>query len=274
MKIQCDWCGNWINDYDEVCPSCLGVNRHYNRQSDSVPKTIEELKAWAQAKNLPLADMRTYIGEDFRGAKAFGIYKDEATGTFVVYKNKADGSRVVRYQGSDEAYAVNELYQKMKERVVDQKSHQAAAPHRTPQKSAPTGKKGSGPRDTLSIPAIVITVLIVILVGFLTIKFDSHPSTGYYTYDNNTYYYYSGNWYEWQNNSWEEATTSSWMEDNYSDYYDSSSYDSDASYDDFKDSSYYDENSNSDDSWDSDWDSDWGSDDSWDNSWDDWDSDW
>ena len=87
------------------------------RQSDKVPKTIEELKAWAKAMNLPLADMRTFIGEDYRGPKAFGIYKDPDDGTFVVYKNKADGSRAVRYKGSDEAYAVNELYMKMKERV-------------------------------------------------------------------------------------------------------------------------------------------------------------
>ena len=74
--------------------------------------------------NLPLEEMRTFIGEDYKGAKAFGIYKDETDGTFVVYKNKEDGTRAVRYKGSDEAYAVNELYQKMKERVATQKAHQ------------------------------------------------------------------------------------------------------------------------------------------------------
>ena len=74
--------------------------------------------------NLPLEEMRTFIGEDYKGAKAFGIYKDETDGTFVVYKNKEDGTRAVRYKGSDEAYAVNELYQKMKERVAVQKAHQ------------------------------------------------------------------------------------------------------------------------------------------------------
>ena len=127
MKIKCDWCGSWINDFDQVCPNCGGVNNNYNRHANGVPQTIEELKAWAKEMNLPLEEMRTFIGEDYKGAKAFGIYKDETDGTFVVYKNKEDGTRAVRYKGSDEAYAVNELYQKMKERVAVQKAHQQPA---------------------------------------------------------------------------------------------------------------------------------------------------
>ena len=103
VKIKCDYCDSWINDFDETCPNCGATNSHYVRQSDKVPKTIEELKAWAKAMNLPLAYMRTFIGEDYRGPKAFGIYKDPDDGTFVVYKNKADGSRAVRYKGGDEA---------------------------------------------------------------------------------------------------------------------------------------------------------------------------
>ena len=105
MKIKCDWCGSWINDFDQVCPNCGGVNNNYNRHANGVPQTIEELKAWAKEMNLPLQDMRTFIGEDYKGAKAFGIYKDETDGTFVVYKNKEDGTRAVRYKGTDEAYA-------------------------------------------------------------------------------------------------------------------------------------------------------------------------
>ncbi len=100
MKIKCDWCGSWINDFDQVCPNCGGVNNNYNRHANGVPQTIEELKAWAKEMNLPLQDMRTFIGEDYKGAKAFGIYKDETDGTFVVYKNKEDGTRAVRYKGN------------------------------------------------------------------------------------------------------------------------------------------------------------------------------
>lgn len=81
------------------------------------PKTIDELRMWAEDNNLPLDDMRTYIGTDYRGAKAYGIYEDKETGKFIVYKNKADGTRSVRYEGYDQAYAVNELYMKMQERI-------------------------------------------------------------------------------------------------------------------------------------------------------------
>ena len=53
-----------------------------------------------------------FIGKDIKEPKAFGIYKNSA-GDFVVYKNKSNGERVIRYQGTDEGYAVNELYQRL-----------------------------------------------------------------------------------------------------------------------------------------------------------------
>ena len=94
MKIKCDWCGSWINDFDQVCPNCGGVNNNYNRHANGVPQTIEELKAWAKEMNLPLQDMRTFIGEDYKGAKAFGIYKAETDGTFVVNKKRARSKKI------------------------------------------------------------------------------------------------------------------------------------------------------------------------------------
>ena len=63
--------------------------------------------------------MHVHIGEDYKEPKAFGIYRDAASGHFVVYKNKADGQRAVRYEGMDEAYAVNELYQKIRSMVAN-----------------------------------------------------------------------------------------------------------------------------------------------------------
>ena len=63
-----------------------------------------------------------FIGIDYRQPRAFGIY--QAGNEFIVYKNKADGTRAVRYQGTDEAYAVNELYLKLKDEILNQKAHQ------------------------------------------------------------------------------------------------------------------------------------------------------
>ena len=63
---------------------------------------------------------RFFIGKDTRAPRAFGIY--EANGEFIVYKNKSDGSRAIRYKGTDEAYAVNELYMRLKEEILNQKN--------------------------------------------------------------------------------------------------------------------------------------------------------
>ena len=125
MKVKCEYCGNFIPDTEEICPVCGAPNEHMVRSGDGIPKTIEELKAYAISKGLPLEQMRFFIGEDIREPKAFGIYQDVG-GDFIVYKNKSNGERVVRYRGSDEAYAVNELYQKLRSEVTDQKAKIAA----------------------------------------------------------------------------------------------------------------------------------------------------
>ncbi len=280
MKIKCDWCGSWINDFDQVCPNCGGVNNNYNRHANGVPQTIEELKVWAKEMNLPLEEMRTFIGEDYTGAKAFGIYKDETDGTFVVYKNKEDGTRAVRYKGSDEAYAVNELYQKMKERVAVQKAHQqpkVAKPASGASVSAQQRQSGKNLSKALFPICLITIVAIIILSVVFALIGESGPDTGYYTYGDRSYYYY-GDWYEWENDSWQYAPYESWMDSDYESYYDSYSYDSGADYEDFEDSPYYtpyDDSSDDDDSWDDDsWDSGWDSGDSWDSGYDDWGSDW
>ena len=87
-------------------------------------KIIEELKQWYEDRKIPPERVtRFFIGSNYKGAKAFGIYKDEVTDKCVVYKNKADGSRSIRYEGMDEAYAVNELYKKLKSEIYNQKSN-------------------------------------------------------------------------------------------------------------------------------------------------------
>ena len=83
-------------------------------------KIIEELKQWYEDRKIPPERVtRFFIGSNYKGAKAFGIYKDEVTDKCVVYKNKADGSRSIRYEGMDEAYAVNELYKKLKSEIYN-----------------------------------------------------------------------------------------------------------------------------------------------------------
>lgn len=120
MKIKCDYCGNYIDDTKEKCPECGSVNKNVKRVANGVPTTMEELERFANEKGLPLRKMRFFIGEDFRGPRAYGIYKDIMSGDYIVYKNHSDSSRGIRYKGPDEAYAVNELYQKLKAEAGNQ----------------------------------------------------------------------------------------------------------------------------------------------------------
>ena len=46
--------------------------------------------------------------------------------TIIVYKNKSDGSRAIRYQGLDEAYAVNEIYLKLQVEMQKQEARKIA----------------------------------------------------------------------------------------------------------------------------------------------------
>ena len=113
MSIHvCDQCGKPIPDDATVCPHC-GATQVEDIRLTKIPEAIEELQAFCAMHKMPLDAMRFFIGEDFKGAKAFGIYKD-ANGDCVVYKNKADGSRAVRYKGPDEKHAVREIYEKLK----------------------------------------------------------------------------------------------------------------------------------------------------------------
>ena len=303
MKIKCSWCGSWINDFDEVCPNCGGTNENFRRQGTGVPQTVEELKEWAKKHNLPLRQMRTYIGENYTGAKAFGIYKDEASGNFVVYKNKADGTRSVRYEGPDEAYAVNELYLKMKERVAEQKSHQEAAGRKAGVSKGPvylnTGnpvgyenrrslpKRGSRVGKTLKHILLIYLImgLCITALYFYMSALGRSPSTGYYNYNGNMYYWQNTTdaWYiyNYDATQWDKCYDNlDYLYDNYDDYRIASYSYGDYDVTDFTESGYYVETpsySNDNDSgWDYDWDDDydWNDDYDWDDSWDDWDSDW
>lgn len=183
MKIKCEYCGSFISDSDERCTSCGATNNNLKRNANNVPETIEQLKQWYIEHNLPDENItRFFIGKNYTEPKAFGIYKDEDTQNFIVYKNKSDGKRAVRYEGKDEKYAVNELYQKLKEEIINQKNN-----------SKNTERK----KTTIKIETIItlMIIFIVIMVIIATVIANNRPSKGYYKYNDNYYYYQSGTWY-------------------------------------------------------------------------------
>jgi hypothetical protein len=119
MKVNCDYCGNYMETTDESCPHCGAKNTHIAGHYSKDPTTIEELKAYCLEHKIPYEKLHVHIGENYTQPKAFGIYKDAVSGNIVVYKNKADGERAIRYEGKDEAYAVHELYLKIRSMLAD-----------------------------------------------------------------------------------------------------------------------------------------------------------
>ena len=265
MKIKCEYCNNYIDETEEKCPSCGSPNKDYKRVGNQVPTTIAELEKWYQDHNLPPYETtRFFIGIDYPDPKAFGIYKDTNTGNFVVYKNKDTGERKIRYEGKDEKYAVNELYTKLKEEILNQKELNSN------RKTKPI-KVGS--LLGLIFGGIFISCIpfIILLIVFLI---PSGPSRGYYNINNQEYYYVSGDWYVYDND-WVYTSQPNYTGD-IDDYYDGYSYSGSELYSDITTSSVYDESWESSSSSSDDWDSDssWDSSDSWDSGSTDWGSDW
>ena len=275
MSVQCEYCGGIYDAAEKNCPSCGARNPNPVTETPKPqtsgrtgkPTTIQELKDFCQSKGMPLEKMRFFIGEDYKAPRAFGIFQDES-GQFVVYKNKADGSRAIRYQGPDEAYAVNELYQKLRSEIALRNGNSSGSSRSV------YGKRQSGKARTFKGSLLIICLAIfVIMTVFNLIRGSSGPRRGYYQYNNDWYYYQNNAWYLFNTvtNDWGYATPSSDLQEHYNDYWDSSSYNSDYGVSDFSQSDYYAPSSSSYDDDDDDWDSDW---DSWDSGDTDWDSDW
>ena len=148
----------------EQCPYCGASNNSIKRTADGTPKTIAELAKWYEDRHLPPYEItRFFIGIDYRQPRAFGIYQDE--NEFIVYKNKADGTRAVRYQGTDEAYAVNELYLKLKDEILNQKAHQQN--HTNEDFAQETKKMFSDTFSSKNVNEYIIKPSIAMVIGIV-----------------------------------------------------------------------------------------------------------
>lgn len=285
MQVKCEYCGSYINDTDKFCNNCGAVNDNLKRSTDGTPKTIAELQKWYKDRNLPPKETtRFFIGENYKGAKAFGIYESE--GKFIVYKNKADGTRAVRYEGPDEAYAVNEIYLKLKSEILNQKAHNI----NNNKRGNSSSKSGSfldrmfgGICNFLGIGAFVIGAFMAIASIFISVTdwIRNKPYAGkYYTYNDEIYYcndYVYDDWYLYDYSSRDYVPVSIPEEiyNNISDYRydDSEEWDENIEYFEDTEMGQYVESSNESSS-SSDSDYSWDSSDSWDSDSSDWDSDW
>lgn len=295
MKVQCEYCNSWIDDTDEKCPNCGGVNKAYKRTTDQTPKTIEELKQWYVNHHLPPEETtRFFIGRNYQQPRAFGIYQNEK-GEFIVYKNKDNGQRAIRYQGTDEAYAVNELYMKLKEEILNQKRNSQLRKNGSSKSQGAVGKVKKAADQAFTVASYIIcgaAVVIAIATWISSCSLVANRHEGYYKVDDKMLYHYYNTWYEYEDYGYDtvdDTLTGGWVEsdedyDQYQDIWDynlGENYDSSSDWDygveRFTDSSTYDQayedhHSSSSDSSDSSYD--WSSSDSWDSGSSDWGSDW
>ena len=274
MQRKCEYCGVAYEDSLPACPQCGAPNKYRRATGIEVPKTIEELAAWYAEKNLPPEEVtRFFIGKDVREPKAFGIYKKGED--FIVYKNKASGERAERYRGTDEAYAVNELYMKLKEEILTQKDKQINVQNKSrysyPGGYKPSKKKGNPMRKII---LIIFAIIFIpgIFGGVLSVLLADN---GYYKINGNTYYSDYDDWYIWEADGWYRTYKPEIIGD-YDDY--QIEYEDGADYEDFSDSPHYVDDDWVEDDWDTDdWDDsdyDWDNDYDWDSDYSDWDSDW
>ena len=278
-----------------------------SKQASKQPLTIEELRQWYIDRHLPPENVtRFFIGKNIREPKAFGIYKD-ANGNFVVYKNKANGERAVRYQGRDEAFAVGELLNRLKEEILRRKS-KSAVPSTgngsdaaylqhghdgSSQRSAATSTSNSSAIENLRDGCILGAgnlrdgcstggsrkgcflggIIAAVLALFIGIFGNSVPN-GYYQYNDNYYYHLGSAWYIYNALTSEWAPTASldeWITEENAEQYSTSSFNGSP----FEETGWYEDYYSSDTSSDSDSDYDWDdSSDNWDSDDTDWDDDW
>ncbi|MBQ9459972.1 MAG: zinc-ribbon domain-containing protein [Oscillospiraceae bacterium] len=276
----CDHCGKPIPSDASVCPYC-GEEISEDIRLTRIPETIDELRAFCAAHRMPLDAMRFFIGEDFKGAKAFGIFKRE-DGTCVVYKNKADGSRAVRYEGPDEKHAVREIYEKLKSETelrFGPGESSSRSPSADVDDETPDGQPLKPWEWVVGTLALIWKPAVIVLVAALLLfHLGKKPDRGYYRYQDETYYYQGSDWYLYNAllDDWEQTgDVPERLEEDYDEYYESEDYRAAYGTSDFSDSEYYYEDSSysSESSYD---DYDWDSSDFslWDSSDTDWDSDW
>ena len=194
--------------------------------------SIQDIKNLAEKHNIPLTEMRFFVGENYTKPKAFGIY--EENGEFIVYKNKDNGQRAIRYQGKDEAEAAQILMvkiveeTKLRQKNADWWQHQEDLAENNEYVKEYTKEINERYPETtkryriydffmdfftykgLYYFYILLALFLMVYSIFLSYEFykesqNNHPniSSGYYVNNNDLYYYNYPRWYIWNSESWD-----------------------------------------------------------------------
>ena len=212
MKITCPYCGNLFESSNAQCPHCLAPNDQSPETTDGSPSTIDELRRWYSNRHPPPYEVtRFYIGENVTEPRAFGICRDGER--IIVYKNKDNGQRAIRYNGTDEGYAVTEFLNKLKDELLHQKQQSFAVKDDLPTTTLPQSQGQTVPLTQPIQPTanrkgcltkILIVLAILLILSLIFGRSTPEPSQGYYNYNGSSYYYTQedDNWYNYQNGQW------------------------------------------------------------------------
>ena len=202
--------------------------------------SIQDIKNLAEKHNIPLTEMRFFVGENYTEPKAFGIY--EENGEFIVYKNKDNGQRAIRYQGTDEAEAAQT---KLRQKNADWWQHQEDLAENNEYVKEYTKEINKRYPKTTKIHQLLkaaynsfmkdweyylwllfIFYLLVAAVYNIHLYYEhykeienNHPniSSGYYVNNDDLYYYNYPTWYIWNSGSWDRYEYN-YLVDDYSDW--------------------------------------------------------
>lgn len=234
------------------------------------PETLNGLIEFCRSKNIPAEKMRFFLGTDCDEPKCFGIFAGD-DGTFTVYKNKANGTRAIRYTGTDEKFAVSEIFDKMKSEI------ELRDPDAAKRIFGSNVKKSAGRRSkflqsvkNIALQVVLYVSIALVAVGLSRCGTKQDNKDGYYRFDNSYYYSQKDIWYLFN------PSTLKWcvadgiadaLAENAMDFYDGKTYRNDMGISDFSGSEFY-SYDDDEENWEDDVFDDWDTDDT------DWDSDW
>lgn len=169
-----------MDSYDEICSHCKNVNwdkpwdeyqiRNAEPKDEMLvritPRTMDELKAWADDCKLSFGKLRVCVGEDYTLPKAFGIFKQGRL--FTVYKNRADGTRDIRCQTASEQEAVKELFNQILV-ILNVTNYDQLADARD---------KANGKKDPLGATAYIAVSIAGFVILFILVVFAMKAVVG------------------------------------------------------------------------------------------------
>ena len=212
------------------------------QQPEQTPRTVAELLALCDSFETDPAAHRFYIGKDEKDATGYGLFVDEF-GDYVFYHNHRSHQRSIRYKGRDEAYAVGELYSRMKEahlfyRPVARQEESGKRHHHSHSGQSSRQRKRIRRRRW----AVAIAAVVACLVAAVVLRWQAlQPKDGYYHYQDRYYYLQQRQWYAYDSvmETWSKTQPNETVVANHSLYYRSTYYWEGSPVSDFRESGFY-----------------------------------